>query len=124
MTGRTYGFTKKFLHAIGALDVVVGHCMVHQENLCTNVLVFAEVIKNVVQCVNFFRARGLSRRHFKAFLEYLDCDYRVVVHFSALCWHSRAATLKNLFYMRQEIKLFMKSKHLNVAFKGDENWLT
>ena len=58
MTGRTNGFTNKFMDAIEAQDVVVSHCIIHQENLCTNVLAFAEVTKNVVQCVNYIRARG------------------------------------------------------------------
>ena len=52
ITGRTNGFTKKFLDVIGAQDVVVSHCIIHQENLSTEVLPFAEAMKNVVQCVN------------------------------------------------------------------------
>ena len=53
MTGRTDGFTQRLRDAIGAQDVVVGHCTIHQENLCINVLAFAEVMKSVVQCVNY-----------------------------------------------------------------------
>ena len=39
MTGRTIGFTKRLLDAVGDVDVdvVVSHCIVHQENLCTYV---------------------------------------------------------------------------------------
>ena len=44
MTGRTNRLTKEFWDAVGALDVVVGHCNIHQEDLCTNVLAFAEVM--------------------------------------------------------------------------------
>ena len=86
MTGRTNGFTKKILDAVGAQDVVVNICIIHQENVCTTVVAFAEVVKNVVQCLNYIRARGLNHRQFKAFLEYLDCDYPNVVQFSAVCW--------------------------------------
>ena len=53
MTGRTNGFTKKFLNAVGAQDVVLCHCIIHQENLCTKIVDFAEVMRNVVQCVNY-----------------------------------------------------------------------
>ena len=58
MTGRTDGLTNKFLDAVGAQDVVVSRCIIHQENLCTNVVALVEVMKNVVQCVNYIRARG------------------------------------------------------------------
>ena len=56
MTGRTNGFTKTFLDAIGAQDVVVSHCIIHQENLCTTALAFADVMKNDVQCADYIRA--------------------------------------------------------------------
>ena len=49
MTGRKNGSTQKFMDAVGAQDVVVRHCIIDQENLCTNDLTFAEVMKNV-QC--------------------------------------------------------------------------
>ena len=123
MTGRIYGFTKKILNAVGAQDVVVSHCIIHQENMCTKVLDFEEVMTNVVQCVNYIRARGLNHWQFKAFLDELDSEYPDVVYFSAVHWLSRAATLKRFWNLRQEIKFFMESKHQNVAFLSDENWL-
>ena len=92
-----------------------------QENLCTKVLAFAEAMKNVVQCVNYIRAQGLNHRQLRAFLEYPDCNYPDVVYFSAVCWLSRVATLKRLWNLRQDIKLFLESKHQNMAFLGDEN---
>ena len=52
MTGVIIGFTKKVLDAVGAQDVDISHCIIQQENLCTNVMVFAEVMNNVVQCVD------------------------------------------------------------------------
>ena len=90
MTGRTNGFTKKFLNAVGAQDVVVSHCIIHQENLCTKIVDFAEVMRNVVHCVNYIRARRLNYRQFKAFLDELDSEYSVVVYFSAVRWLNRA----------------------------------
>ena len=55
---------------------------------------FAEVMRNVVQCVNYIRGRGLNHRQFKAFLDELDSEYSDVVYFSAVRWLSKAATLK------------------------------
>ena len=97
MTGRINGFTTKFLTAAGAQNIVVSHCIIHQENLCTKVLDFAEVIKNVVQCLNYIRAQGLNHREFKAFLDELDSEYFDVMYFYAVHWLSRAATLKRFW---------------------------
>ena len=59
MTCRTNGFTKKFLDAVVAQDVVISHCIINRENLCTTSLALAEVIENFVQCVNYIRVQGI-----------------------------------------------------------------
>ena len=59
MKSRMNGFTTKFLTAVGAQNVLVNYCIIHQENLCTKVLDFAAVMRNIVQCLNYIRARGL-----------------------------------------------------------------
>ena len=100
MTGRTNGFTKNFVNAVGAQNVVVSHCVIRQENLCTKVLNSAEVMGDVVQCVNYIRAQGLNHQQFKIFLNELDTEYSDVVYFSAVCWLSRAATLKRFWNLR------------------------
>ena len=123
MTSRINVFTTKFLTAVGAQNVVVSHCIIHQENLCTKVLNFTEVMRNVVQCLNYIQARGLNHRQFKAFLDELDSEYPDNMYFSAVRWLSRAATLKRFWNLQQEIKFFMESKHQNVAFLSNENWL-
>ena len=94
MIGMTNGFTMKFLDAVGAQDVVVSHSIIHPENQRTKALAFAEVMKNVVERVNYITARGLNHRQFKALLEYLDCDYPDEVYLSAVRWISRVSTVK------------------------------
>ena len=123
MTGRTNEFTKKIVNAVAAQDVVLSHCIIPQKNLCTKIVGFAEVMRNVVQCVNYIQARELNHRQFKAFLDELDSEYSDVVYFSAVRWLSRAATLKRFWNLRQEIKFFMESKRQNVAFLSNENWV-
>ena len=111
------------MDAVGAQDVIVCHCIIHQENMCTNVLAFAEITKNIIQFKNYIRLRGLNHRQFEVFLEYVDCDYSDIVYFSAVRWISRTASLKRIRNLRQEMKLFMESKHHNVAFLSHESWL-
>ena len=84
MTGRINGFTSKFLAAVEAQNVVVSHCIIYRENLYTKVLDFTEVMRNVVQCLNYIRARGLNHRQFKVFLDELDSEYPGVMYFSVL----------------------------------------
>ena len=123
MSVRINGFTTKFLTEVGAQNVVVSHCIIYQENLCTKVLDFAEVMRNVVQCLNYIRAQGLNHQQFKVFLDELDSEYPDVMYFSIVHWLSGGATLKRFWNLRLEIKFFMESKHQNVAFLSDENWL-
>ena len=42
---------------------------------------------------------------------------------SAVRWLSRAAILKRFWNLQQEIKFFVESKHQNVTFLSNENWL-
>ena len=84
---------------------------------------FADGTQKNFKCANYIRERGLNHRQFKASLEYLNCDHRDAMYFSAVHWLSRAATLMRFLNMRQEIRLFTESKHQNVAFLRDENWL-
>ena len=106
MTGGINWFTTKFLAAIRAENVVVSHCIIYQENLCTKLLDFTE-----------------NHRQFKAFLDELDSEYPDVLHFHAEHYISGAATLKRFWNLRMEINFFMENKHQNVDFLSDENWL-
>ena len=81
MTSKTNEFITNFLNAVGAQNVVISYCIINQENLCTKILDFADVMANVVKCVNYVRVRGLNHRQFKTFLEELDSKYSDVVYF-------------------------------------------
>ena len=51
VVGKNSEFVKRFLDVIQTENVLVSHCIIHQESLCLKVLGFGEVIKNVVSCV-------------------------------------------------------------------------
>ena len=89
MTGKNNGFSTKLIEALDVKEVVIYHCIIHQENLCSKVLDFPEVMKQLVKCVNFIRSRGLNHRQFKEFLEDINSDCEDVVYFSAVRWLSR-----------------------------------
>ena len=49
-------FVKRFLDVVQSEDVLVSHCIIHQENLCSKVLNIGKIIKNIISCVNYIRS--------------------------------------------------------------------
>uniref|UniRef100_H2ZD91 Uncharacterized protein n=1 Tax=Ciona savignyi TaxID=51511 RepID=H2ZD91_CIOSA len=123
MVGKNNGFVKRFLDVIQTENVLVSHCIIHQENLCSKVLGFGEVMKNVVSCVNYIRSRGLNHRQFKSFLQALNSDYPDVNYFCAVRWLSRAAVLKRFWDLKEAIHTFMESKGQDISYLKDDAWL-
>ena len=123
MVGKNNGFVKRFLDVIQTENVLVSHCIIHQESLCSKVLGFGKVMKNVVSCVNFIRSRGLNHRQFKSFLQALNSDYPDVNYFCAVRCLSRAATLKRFRDLKEPIQTFMESKGQDISFLKDDAWL-
>ena len=54
MTSRINGFTTKFLTAVGAQKVVVNHCIIHPQNMCTKILDFAEHKDLIIDTLKLF----------------------------------------------------------------------
>ena len=77
MTGKIKGFIKLFIDELGVKkpDIVVNCCIIHQDNLCSKVQRFEDIMKKVVQSVNFIRSRALNHRHFKAMVDEFDSKY-------------------------------------------------
>ena len=126
ITGIIKGFTKFFMGELGVKksDIVINHCTINQENLSSNVLGFKDIVKKVVQSVNFIQSRALNHRQFKAMLDELDSEYGDLVYFLNVCWLSRAATLKRFGDLKSKIKNFMKEKGQDVTFFDDKKFLT
>ena len=123
MVGKNNGFVKRFLDVIQGEDVLVNHCIIHQENLCSKVLDFGEVMKNVASCVNYIRSRALIHRQFQSFLQALNSDYPDVTYFCAVRWLSKAATLKRFWDLKEAIQTFIESKGQDISFLKDDAWL-
>ena len=129
MTRKIKGFKKLFMDKLGLKksDIVVNHCIIYQKNLCSEVLGFEDIMKKVVQSVNFIRSQALNHRQFKAMLDELDSEYGDLVYFSNVRWLSRAATLKRFWDLKKlktEIKNVKKEKGQDVAFFDDKRFLT
>ena len=83
MSGKIKGFTKLLMDELGVKKcyIPVNHCIIYQENLCSKVLGFEDVMKKVVQSVNFIHSQALNHRQFKAMLDGLDSKYGDLAYF-------------------------------------------
>jgi len=88
-------------------DLFIIHCLIYQQNLCSQVLSMNHVMQVVIKTVNYIRSHALPHRQFKEFLKKLDLEYGVVVYFSHVRWLSRGKCLKRFYELRHEIDLFM-----------------
>lgn len=61
-------FREKLQTANGGRDFWTFHCILHQEALCCKALKMDNVLKVVVQTINFIRSRGLNHRQFDRIL--------------------------------------------------------
>lgn len=104
-------------------DVIIIHCLIHQQNLCAKVLSMDHVMNIVVKTVNYIRSHALSHRQFKEFLKELDSEYGDVVYFSRVRWLSRGSCLKRFYELREEIEMFMNDKGKPVEELKNDEWL-
>ncbi|KAI6661857.1 General transcription factor II-I repeat domain-containing protein 2-like [Oopsacas minuta] len=100
------------------------HCIIHQEALCAKTLGLENVMKLIVDVVNFIRSKGVNHREFKEFLKDLDSDYGDVLYFTSVRWLSRGVVLKRVWELRDEISSFLASKGKKVLEFEDTNWIS
>ena len=55
-------------------DFLPVHCIVHREHLVAQYLKYPDVMKIVLQIVNFIRSSAKTHRQFKSFIENMDND--------------------------------------------------
>ena len=126
MTGKKAGvvtiFRKKVQTANGGRDFWTFHCILHQEALCCKSLRMDNIMKVVVQTVNFIRSRGLNHRQFDSLLREKDHNYGLPYH-TEVRWLSRGAVLRRFFDLREEIKEFMEKKGKPVLEFQSTEWM-
>ena len=104
-------------------DLIVCHCIIHQENLCAQSLRLSNVMSTVISCINFIKSRRLNSRQFKELLNDLDSEYGDLVYHYEMRWLSRENMLMRFYELRDEVKLFMEMKGKPVTELSDGKWL-
>ncbi|XP_010771180.1 general transcription factor II-I repeat domain-containing protein 2A, partial [Notothenia coriiceps] len=116
------GLTRKAMGDTGE-NLVVYHCIIHQEALCGKVLGMEHVMTVVTKTVNFIRARGLNHRQFRALLEEENSVQEDLPYHTEVRWLSRGKVLRRFYDTRTEIARFMESKQRPVPELENEKWL-
>ena len=110
------------------------HCMLHKHALVSKMLPssLADVLKIVVETVNFVKGRALNHRIFMQLCEEMDSKFKVLFNRTEVRRLSRGKMMNRVFALRAELLKFLKnhnhrhSKHfedssfiLTLAFLAD-----
>ncbi|XP_067139088.1 protein FAM200C-like [Centruroides vittatus] len=122
MLGRKSGFGA--LVKADAPHIVVTHCILHRHALATKTMPpkLAEVLKIVVECVNYVRNIALRHRIFKELCKEMGSEFEVLLYHSNVWWLSRGQVLNRVFALREELALFLQEHQHGHAdcFKNSE----
>lgn len=80
MVGTDQGFVGRFMDKHPNNNVILLHCVIHQEMLCKAVLQMKHVLDVVIKLVNTIQARGLAHRQFHEVLESMESEYSDLVY--------------------------------------------
>ncbi|XP_068240160.1 general transcription factor II-I repeat domain-containing protein 2-like [Palaemon carinicauda] len=78
-------------------NLIVCHCLIHQQSLCEQSLQLNRVMSVVVSSNNFIKSKGSHSRHFKELLNDLEIKYGDIFYFCEVRWPSRGNILMQFY---------------------------
>ena len=102
--------------------IIINHCIIHRQVLCSKVLEFDHVVLVVVSIVNYLRTRKLKHRLFKSFFEEANSEYGNEVHHTDVRWLSRANVLQRFISLKPEISKFLETEFKEFSELSDSSW--
>ena len=95
--------------------------MLHRHALVSKTLPssLADVLKIVVETVNYVKGRPLNHRIFMQLCEQMDSEYKVLLYHFEVRWLSRGKVMNRVFVLRAELQEFLRdhnhrhAKHFN-----------
>ena len=100
------------------------HCIIHREQLVSKSLNLDNVIKTVMEIVNYIRTHALNHRQFKNLIAELDQTFPgdLPLHCS-IRWLSKSQVLSRFFQLLDAVKLLMEEKNKKSTELSDLEWI-
>lgn len=124
MTGKVSGVTALIKQK--APHVVATHCMLHREALVAKRMgdELNQVLQEVVQVVNFIKARPMKHRLFAVLCNEMGARFEGLLLHSNVRWLSRGAVLNRVYELRREVSEFLSSEKHQLADRfTDATWI-
>lgn len=97
---------------VAAPHIIITHCVLHRHALTTKTLPpkLAEVLKIVVECVNYVQNSALKHRIFKELCNEIGSKFEVLLYNSYIRWLSRGKVPNHVFATHVELTLFLREQ--------------
>lgn len=124
MIGNRIGFCAKVKERNP--EVITIHCFLHRENLATRDMQpdLHQVLKDVIEIINFIKARALNSRIFRLMCEEMGSEYQHLLYHSDIRWLSRGRILARVVSLKTEIEIFLTDKKHKLSDRFiDNEWM-
>ncbi|XP_059799794.1 SCAN domain-containing protein 3-like [Hypanus sabinus] len=124
MTGRLSVFTSRVKEV--APECQSTHCVIHREMLASRKMspVLNRVLSDVVEAINYIKAKALNSRLFEQLCEEMDAEHKRLVLHTEVRWLSRGRALARVFELREPLQRFLSGKKSPLAAHfSDEEWI-
>ena len=93
-----------------APHITVTHCLLHRHALATKTFTskLAEVLKIVVEYMNYVRNNAMKRLIFKELCNEISSVLEVLLYYSNVWWLSRGKMLNRVFTLRVELAMLLR----------------
>ncbi|KAI5622808.1 general transcription factor II-I repeat domain-containing protein 2-like [Silurus asotus] len=100
------------------------HCIIHREELVSKSLNLDNVMKPVMEIVNYIRTHALNHRQFRNLIAELDQGLPgdLPLH-CTVRWLSKGQVLSRFFELLDAVKLLMKGKYKDYHELSDLKWI-
>ena len=92
-----------------APHITVTHCLLHRHALATKAFTpkLAEVLKIVVEYVNYVRNNAMKHRIFKELCNEMSFKFELLLYYSNVWWLSRGKMLNRVFTLRVKLAVLL-----------------
>lgn len=125
MLGKNIGLVGLLKSDPNIPDFLPIHCIIHREHLVAKYFKYENVMKTVLQIVNYIRTSAKNHRQFKNFLEDLDLDDlpNDISFYCIVRWLSTYNVLSRFVELKEPITDFLKEKERSYPQLDDVSWI-